>query len=71
MALAGATAPAARAQDVYFSQPYATRLHVNPAFTGLVDDYSVTLSFRNQLPTLAGSFVSTQLAADQIGRAHV
>lgn len=62
--LAGATAPAARAQDVYFSQPYATRLHSNPAFTGLVDDYSVTLSFRNQFPTLAGSFVSTQLAAD-------
>ena len=56
--------PAARAQDVYFSQPYATRLHTNPAFTGLVDDYSVTLSFRNQLPSLAGSFVSTQLAAD-------
>ena len=63
-ALAWAGAPAVRAQDVYFSQPYATRLHTNPAFTGLVDDYSVTLSFRNQLPTLAGSFVSTQLAAD-------
>ena len=57
-------APTARAQDVYFSQPYATRLHTNPAFTGLVDDYSATLSFRNQFPTLAGSFVSTQLAAD-------
>lgn len=54
----------ARAQDVFFSQPFATRLHTNPAFTGLVDDYSVALSFRNQLPTLAGSFVSTQAAAD-------
>lgn len=64
LALAWAGAPAARGQDVYFSQPYATRLHTNPAFTGLVDDYSVTLSFRNQLPTLAGSFISTQLAAD-------
>ena len=64
LVLAGAAAPTARAQDVYFSQPYATRLHSNPAFTGLVDDYSVTLSFRNQLPTLTGSFVSTQLAAD-------
>jgi len=53
-----------RAQDVYFSQPFATRLHTNPAFTGLVDDYSITLSYRNQLPTLAGSFVSTQAAAD-------
>ena len=55
---------AARAQDVYFSQPFATRLHTNPAFTGLLDDYSVTLSYRNQLPLVAGSFVSTQAAAD-------
>ena len=53
-----------RAQDVYFSQPFATRLHTNPAFTGLVDDYSVTLSYRNQFPLLSGSFVSTQAAAD-------
>jgi type IX secretion system PorP/SprF family membrane protein len=54
----------ARGQDVFFSQPFATRLHTNPAFTGLVDDYGVTLSYRNQLPTLAGSFISTQAAAD-------
>ena len=53
-----------RAQDVYFSQPFATRLHTNPAFTGLVDDYSLTLSYRNQHPTVAGSFVSAQAAAD-------
>lgn len=53
-----------RAQDVYFSQPFATRLHTNPAFTGLVDDYSVTLSYRNQFPSIAGSFVSAQTAAD-------
>ena len=58
------TGTGARAQDVFFSQPFATRLHTNPAFAGLVDDYSVTLSYRNQLPTLAGSFVSTQAAAD-------
>ncbi|MBF9223911.1 PorP/SprF family type IX secretion system membrane protein [Hymenobacter ruricola] len=54
----------AHGQDVYFSQPFATRLHTNPAFTGLVDDYSATFSFRNQLPTLAGSFVSLQAAGD-------
>ena len=58
------TATGARAQDVFFSQPFATRLHTNPAFTGLLDDYSVTLSYRNQFPTVAGSFVSTQLAGD-------
>ncbi|MDB5233276.1 MAG: hypothetical protein JWR44_269, partial [Hymenobacter sp.] len=56
--------PGARAQDVFFSQPFATRLHTNPAFTGLVDDYSVTLSYRNQFPTLSGSFISTQAAGD-------
>ncbi|MCC3153462.1 PorP/SprF family type IX secretion system membrane protein [Hymenobacter sp. BT770] len=53
-----------RGQDVFFSQSFATRLHTNPAFTGLVDDYSVTLSYRNQFPTLAGSFVSAQAGAD-------
>jgi type IX secretion system PorP/SprF family membrane protein len=58
------TAFSACAQDVYFSQPFATRLHTNPAFAGLVDDYSVTLSYRNQFPTLSGSFVSTQAAGD-------
>lgn len=58
------SAVAAQAQDVYFSQPFATRLHTNPAFTGLVDDYSVTVSYRNQFPSIAGSFVSAQTAAD-------
>ena len=53
-----------QAQDVYFSQPFAARLHANPAFTGLFDDYSVTLSFRDQFPYLPGSFITTQLAAD-------
>ena len=54
----------AQAQDVYFSQPFATRLHTNPAFAGLLDDYSLTLAHRNQFATLAGSFQTTQLAAD-------
>ena len=56
--------PAAHAQDVYFSQPFANRQALNPAFAGLLDDYSGTLSFRNQYPTLAGTFTTTQLAAD-------
>ncbi|WP_210114469.1 PorP/SprF family type IX secretion system membrane protein [Hymenobacter elongatus] len=54
----------AHGQDAYFAQPYATRLHTNPAFTGLLDDYSLTLSYRNQFPTLAGTFQTSQLAAD-------
>ena len=62
--VAGLLTTAAQAQDVYFSQPYANRLQANPAWAGLVDDYSATLSFRDQLPQFAGSFVTTQLAAD-------
>ncbi|RTQ48435.1 type IX secretion system membrane protein PorP/SprF [Hymenobacter gummosus] len=59
-----ALVPTARAQDVFYSQAYATRLHLNPAFTGLLDDYSVTLAYRNQYPTLIGTLQSSQLAAD-------
>lgn len=55
---------AAHAQDVFFSQPYATRLHLNPAFTGLLSDASVTLVYRNQYPTLIGTLQTSQLAAD-------
>ena len=57
-------AAGARAQDVYFSQPFANRQALNPAFAGLLDDYSATLSYRNQYPTLAGTFQTAQLAAD-------
>ena len=57
-------APAARAQDGYFSQPFANRQADNPAWVGLLDDYSATLSFRDQYPQLAGSYITTQLAAD-------
>ena len=60
----GLAGPAAWAQDVYFSQPLANRQALNPAFAGLLDDYSGTLSFRNQHPTLAGTFQTTQLAGD-------
>ncbi|TGD77887.1 type IX secretion system membrane protein PorP/SprF [Hymenobacter wooponensis] len=55
---------AAQAQDLYFAQPYATRMYQNPAYAGLLDDYSLTLSYRNQFPTLAGTFQTSQLAAD-------
>ena len=57
-------AGAARAQDPYFSQPFATRLHTNPAFAGLLDDYSATLIYRDQFPNLPGSYLTNQLAAE-------
>jgi type IX secretion system PorP/SprF family membrane protein len=60
----GLLGSAAQAQDLYFAQPYATRMYQNPAYAGLLDDYSITLSYRNQFPTLAGTFQTSQLAAD-------
>jgi type IX secretion system PorP/SprF family membrane protein len=64
LALLGLAGQAAWAQDVYFSQPLANRQALNPAFAGLLNDYSATLSFRNQHPTLAGTFQTVQLAGD-------
>ena len=58
------TAATAQAQNVYFSQPFATRLYTNPAYTGLLDDYSLTFGFRNQFPSLVGTFKTNYLAAD-------
>jgi type IX secretion system PorP/SprF family membrane protein len=57
-------AASAQAQDVYFSQAFANRQAQNPAWAGLLDDYSATLSFRNQFPQLAGTFQTAQVAAD-------
>ncbi|UYZ62369.1 PorP/SprF family type IX secretion system membrane protein [Hymenobacter weizhouensis] len=62
--LLAAGAGLAQGQDLYFAQPYATRLYTNPGYTGLLDDYSVTLNYRNQFPTLAGTFQTSQLSAD-------
>lgn len=54
----------AAAQDMQFTQQYANRLSLNPAFTGLNHNWSVTLAHRNQWPALNGSFITNQLAAD-------
>ncbi len=54
----------ARAQDPYFSQPFASRLHTNPALAGLLDDYSATLIYRDQFPSLPGSYQTNQLALE-------
>ena len=62
--LALLSAGAAQAQDAYFSQPFAARLHTNPALAGLLDDYSATLLYRDQFPNLPGSYSTQQLALD-------
>ncbi|WP_229802089.1 PorP/SprF family type IX secretion system membrane protein [Pontibacter akesuensis] len=54
----------ARAQDVPYTQQYANRLYLNPAFAGLGNSWSVALSHRRQWPTLNGSFITNSLSAD-------
>lgn len=54
----------ASAQDVHFTQQYASRLYLNPAFAGINSPWSVALAHRNQWPALNGSFITNQLAAD-------
>lgn len=49
-------------QDLHFSQQYATRLHLNPAYAGLHADYSGTLSYRRQWPTATQAFTTSQFA---------
>jgi type IX secretion system PorP/SprF family membrane protein len=51
-------------QDAHFTQQYANRLYLNPAFTGLNRSWSVAMAHRNQWPSLNGSFVTNQLSAD-------
>ncbi|MBB6609589.1 PorP/SprF family type IX secretion system membrane protein [Pontibacter sp. Tf4] len=55
---------AATAQDVLFSQQYASRLYYNPAFAGIGHDWSVSLHHRTQWPALNGAFVTNQLSTD-------
>lgn len=54
----------ASAQDVHFSQQYASRLYLNPAFAGLNHDWSVSINHRTQWPALNGAFVTNQIAGD-------
>ncbi|PKV67234.1 PorP/SprF family type IX secretion system membrane protein [Pontibacter ramchanderi] len=51
-------------QDAHFTQQYANRLYLNPAYSGLGRDWSVAVAHRNQWPSLNGSFVTNQLSAD-------
>jgi type IX secretion system PorP/SprF family membrane protein len=62
LGLLGGVAEAGAAQDLHFSQQYATRLHLNPAYAGLHADYSGTLSYRQQWPLGGSAFITNQFA---------
>ena len=54
----------ALAQDAHFSQQYASKMRLNPAFTGLTAEAAANVSYRNQWPTLSGTFVSNHLSGE-------
>ena len=55
----------AKAQDPEFTQYFANPLYLNPAFAGTARCPRMTMSYRNQWPAMAGSFVTTSAAYDQ------
>ncbi len=54
----------ARAQDPQFSQFYAAPLYLNPGFTGNTQMTRFGLNYRNQWPSLPGSFVTYSAYVD-------
>lgn len=53
-----------QAQDPQFSQFYANRLYLNPAFAGADICPKLTLSYRNQWPALGKTFVTYTASVD-------
>ncbi|MBS2210489.1 PorP/SprF family type IX secretion system membrane protein [Carboxylicivirga mesophila] len=53
-----------RAQDVSFSQMYATPMYLSPSFTGLTQGTRMSLTYRDQWPGIAKAYRSYALAAD-------
>lgn len=55
----------ASAQDPEFTQFYAQKLYLNPAFAGSHNCPRVQLNYRNQWPGLSGTFVTMAASYDQ------
>jgi type IX secretion system PorP/SprF family membrane protein len=55
---------ASKAQDVQFTQFYANKLYLAPSFAGAVQQDRISLSYRNQWPSLPGAFVSSSFSYD-------
>ena len=54
-----------RAQDPEFTQFYANPLYLNPAFAGSARCPRLVMNYRNQWPSLSGTFVTTSASYDQ------
>ncbi|MCC6600392.1 MAG: type IX secretion system membrane protein PorP/SprF [Crocinitomicaceae bacterium] len=55
----------ATAQDPEFTQFYANPLYLNPAFAGTARCPRLVMNYRNQWPSLSGTFVTTSASYDQ------
>ena len=53
------------AQDTYFSQYFANRLYLNPAWAGVDDCRRLSLNYRNQWPSTDNTYVTYSAAYDQ------
>ncbi|RUT78262.1 PorP/SprF family type IX secretion system membrane protein [Ancylomarina longa] len=52
-------------QDVEFSQFYANKVYLNPAFAGSDFDARVSMSYRNQWPEISSAYVTYSVAYDK------
>lgn len=55
----------AHAQDPEFTQFYANPLYLNPAFAGTARCPRINMNYRNQWPSLSGTFVTISASYDQ------
>jgi hypothetical protein len=46
------------AQDVFFSQFYANRLYLNPAWAGIGGEKRIFLNYRNQYPGIGSMSIN-------------
>ncbi len=54
-----------RGQDAFFSQFFANRLHLNPAWSGVDECRKLSLNYRHQWPSADNSFVTYSASYDQ------
>ncbi|MGZ5281515.1 MAG: PorP/SprF family type IX secretion system membrane protein [Bacteroidia bacterium] len=54
----------ANAQDVSFSQPYASPIFLNPAFAGNIDGLRLSMNHRRQWNSVPGTFNASAFSAD-------
>ena len=54
-----------KAQDPQFTQFYANPLYLNPAFAGTARCPRICMNYRNQWPSLSGTYVTYSASYDQ------